>query len=389
MIILRNCVVLSIVCCLSSCATFTEVVMNVKVPETTPENKQVYICGNHDELGNWEEGKVKTIKKDENHWIFTGRFKPGTILEYKYNLGSWENVEKTSDGGEVENRRVTVKGNKMELDDEVKAWSEGSKKLQHTITGSVDIIEEFESKILKNKRKVMVWLPPSYKKGTKRYPVLYMHDGQNVFDEAGSFMGVEWQADEAADRLIKEGKSRELIIVAVDNMEDKRPYEYTPYKEKKGGGGGHLYGKFLVTELKPYIDDKYRTLKDRENTGICGSSLGGLISLYLGFEYHDVFSALGVVSPYFGKEQGEIYDYVKEKKLVSAALTRICIDMGTAEGDFKEGEVSNMVLNSRRMNDTLKKKEVEVKYTEYEGAVHNEGAWQKRFPEVLEYLFPI
>src|SRR5437588_12502339 len=171
----------------------------------------------------------------------------------------------------------------------------------HSLTGDVRLHKSFHSAILNNDRDVIVYLPPGYDADTKRhYPVFYMHDGQNLFDGATSFIpGQEWRADEVAQSLIAAGKIEPLIIVGIYNAGVERVNEYTAAQDPKfkAGGKADLYGRFLVEELKPFIDKTYRSEKDARHTGLGGSSLGGLISLYLGLKYPTVFTRIAVVSP--------------------------------------------------------------------------------------------
>ena len=155
------------------------------------------------------------------------------------------------------------------------------------------------SKILGNERSILVWLPPQYQTDSAaRYPVLYLHDGQNCFDAATSFAG-EWRADETAGELIAAGKIAPIIMVAVANAgsAESMNTRRTRDASQDHGGKGELYAKFLIEELKPFIDSNYRTLSDRAHTAVAGSSLGGLISLYMGYKHGDVFSMCGVISP--------------------------------------------------------------------------------------------
>ena len=145
----------------------------------------------------------------------------------------------------------------------------------------------------------MVYLPPGYVEDTGRtYPVLYMHDGQNLFDPATAFGGNEWRLDDTAEELIERGAIEPLIIVGIYNTGEQRIHEYTPTTDPKlGGGKADLYGKMLVEEVKPFIEKTYRTLPGPENTGMGGSSLGGLVTLHLGIQYPQVFGKLAVLSP--------------------------------------------------------------------------------------------
>src|SRR6266853_977770 len=170
----------------------------------------------------------------------------------------------------------------------------------HTLTGDIRVQKSFHSTILNNDHDIVVYLPPGYKGGKqKRYAVFYLQDGQHLFDGATAFIpGQEWRVDETAETLISVGKIEPLIIVGIYNTGKDRINEYTPAADEKyKGGKADLYGRMLVEELKPFIDSTYRTLQGPRRTGLGGSSLGGLVSLYLGLKYPNVFGLLAVVSP--------------------------------------------------------------------------------------------
>src|SRR5678815_4388275 len=173
---------------------------------------------------------------------------------------------------------------------------------KHTLTGIVQSHPQFDSRILGNRRDVLVYLPPGYRRlrlRRRRYPVLYLHDGQNVFDAATSFAGVEWGVDETAQRLIHRKLIEPLIIVAVANIGEERLHEYAPtpaviepkdHPRKHSRGLARIYGQFLIEELKPFIDRKYRTKPEAESTALGGSSLGGLATLAIGIFYSEIFT---------------------------------------------------------------------------------------------------
>src|SRR5437870_9829408 len=178
---------------------------------------------------------------------------------------------------------------------------------KHTFTGSIKPLRAFPSRIVGDRRGGLVYLPRGYRRfSRKRYPVLYLHDGQNVFDAATSFSGVEWGVDETAERLIRQKLIEPLIIVAIANTGEERVHEYAPTRgvidakakrKKRSRGLARLYGAFLMDELKLYIDRKYRTKRGAEFTGLGGSSLGGLVTLAIGILYRHAFSRLIVMSP--------------------------------------------------------------------------------------------
>lgn len=263
---------------------------------------------------------------------------------------------------------------------------------QQYLTGNIEYIRGFSSEILPDKRDVIIYLPPDYYQNTtRRYPVFYMHDGQNLFDGNTSFIkGQEWRVDESAERLILDGVIEPLIIVGIYNTGVQRVNEYTPSfdEQYQTGGRGDLYGRLIVEELKPQIDARYRTLTEPEHTALGGSSLGGLISIYLGLKYPQVFGKLAVISPSVWWDNRYILGYVA--RLPEKQNIRIWEDIGTKEG---QGFTANQMakLDARKLRDALIKKgwtNADLKYYEAKGAGHNEAAWAARFPEILKYLFP-
>jgi predicted alpha/beta superfamily hydrolase len=234
---------------------------------------------------------------------------------------------------------------------------------------------------------VLVYLPPGYdRERSRRYPVLYMHDGQNLFDGSTSFIpGMEWRVDETAQALIESGAIEPLIIVGIYNTGTSRVDEYTPTADAryKAGGQAALYGRLIVEELKPFIDARYRTRREASATGLGGSSLGGLVSLYLGLKYPKVFGRLAILSPAVQWDERMI---LREVEAVGARpRTRIWLDMGTKECPACTG-------NARLLRDALTRKgwrlDSDLKYFEAEGAEHNERAWAERVEPLLRFLFP-
>jgi predicted alpha/beta superfamily hydrolase len=261
----------------------------------------------------------------------------------------------------------------------------------HTLTGNIQSHPNFRSKILGNRRDVLVYLPPGYGRFSRRhYPVLYLHDGQNVFDAATSFAGVEWGVDETAQRLIGEGLIEPLIIVAVFNMGEDRIHEYahtrgvydhTSERKKRSRGLARQYGDFLINELKPYIDKKYRTKRGARFTALGGSSLGGLVTLAIGILYPQAFTRLIVMSPSLWWDDFSIYRLVDS--IDHKPPLKIWLDTGTNEPGWEQ---------TRELRDRLVEKGWKVfgdlQYLEVEGADHSEGAWAARMDPALRFLFP-
>lgn len=234
-------------------------------------------------------------------------------------------------------------------------------------------------------REVQVWLPPGYDtEPQRRYPVLYLHDGQNLFDDVA--VGAEWQVDETAQRLVLAGAVRPLIIVGVSST-GTRTLDYTPQPMRLGdagvqGGGAAHYGRYLVQELKPLIDARYRTQSGRDSTAVGGSSLGGLVSMWLVLNHGDVFGAALVVSPSTWWAQGAIVSDVQAAPAsasASASAPRLWLDAGTEEG-------RDMVPGARRLRQALQARGWAPAYLEQAGAGHDETSWAARVEPMLRFL---
>jgi predicted alpha/beta superfamily hydrolase len=270
-------------------------------------------------------------------------------------------------------------------------YSSSQLSAEHSLTGEFHLHTNFHSNFLANKRDVIVYLPPGYaiskshEDKSQRFPVFYLQDGQNLFDAATSFNGVEWGVDETAQRLILGGRIEPLIIVGIYNTGANRIDEYAPTIDprQKRGGKADLYGQFLIEELKPFIDRNYSTLTGAEFTGLGGSSLGALASLYLGLKHPNVFSKLMVMSPSVWWDHGMILKYVQHLRY--KPTTRIWLDIGSKEGKFTPGYV-------RQLRDLLIAQgwrlEADLKFMEIRGGHHTETAWAKRIEPALRFLFP-
>ncbi|MCW5937495.1 MAG: alpha/beta hydrolase [Fimbriimonadaceae bacterium] len=254
-------------------------------------------------------------------------------------------------------------------------------------TGDIRYHERFASKSLGNERTVRVYLPPGYVSSSARYPVLYMHDGQNLFDGRTSYIpNKEWRADEAAEALIRSGWIEPVILVGVDNAGMARGDEYLPTRAKAGsaemGGKADKYGDFLVDELKPFIDRTYRTKTGRKDTAVCGSSFGGIVTLHLLLSRAAVFGKGAVVSPSVWWDGRVMLTRVAELK--KKPDTRIWVDMGALEG-------REAVTDARDLAQALKAKgwreNRDLVYYEDANAEHNEEAWARRFDLILLFLF--
>ena len=242
------------------------------------------------------------------------------------------------------------------------------------------------SAILPDDRTLSIYLPPSYESSPdRRYPVFYLHDGQNLFDPHTSYVpGRTWHAGETADRLAESAEIEEVILVGIANTGLRRMSEYTPTRDfRMGGGEGADYGLLIVKELKPFVDRTYRTLPDRANTALGGSSLGGLISLFLGLMHPDNFGKLAVLSPSIWWDHRSILTFVTQANLNPPP--KIWLDIGTGEGarHVRDTELLSRMLTARGW---MPGKDLALYVVP--GAVHNEDAWAARFDRILRFLFP-
>ena len=246
--------------------------------------------------------------------------------------------------------------------------------------------ERFRSRFLRNQRDLIVYLPPDYDaQPFTRFPVIYLHDGQNLFDRATAFGGVDWNVHGAADRLITAGEVTPLIIVGIYNAGKSRIHEYTPTKAPKlGGGRADRYAKFLMQEVMPFIQREYRILTDSRLTGVGGSSLGGLLSLYLGLKMPRTFGKIAALSPSVWWNQRMILRFAAATARVQPRPS-VWLDIGTKEGP-------RIVPDVEQFRDILLKKGwrlgEDLHYERVEGGEHNEAAWAQRIGRVLQFLYP-
>ena len=264
---------------------------------------------------------------------------------------------------------------------------------EHTVVGCLKVLEALPSPQLDNERDILVYLPPSYLQSDKRYPVLYMHDGQNLFDEVTSFAG-EWHVDSTMEALSREGI--EAIVVGIPNAGARRIEEYAPFRDSKHGRRRHgdKYLSFITDTLKPLIDRDFRTRPERARTGIIGSSLGGLISLYAFFQYPHTFGLVGAMSPSLWFANRAIFPYIQEAPFFPG---KIYLDVGSLEyaGALDDGIAASRDAKPyqgsvQHLRDLLQQKGyrpgIDLFCVEEEGAAHQEAAWANRLPDALRFL---
>ena len=246
----------------------------------------------------------------------------------------------------------------------------------------------FKSNHLPDDRDVIVYVPPGYEDEPERtYPVLYLHDGQNLFDGRTSFVKDRtWQVREHADAAIEAGEAEPLVVVGIYNTGERRLAEYThEYNWQMGGGQADAYGKLVTRELMPWIASQYRVRQDRENTGLGGSSLGGLVSLYLGLRYPTVFGKLAVMSPSVWWNHKSILGYLNEHAPQMWERPKMWLDVGDREGQKAVRDAEHL---ARRLKANGWKPGESLHFEKVEGGTHDEASWAGRVKAMLKFLFP-
>jgi predicted alpha/beta superfamily hydrolase len=345
----------------------------VNVPATTPVSDTIYVTGDIPQLCEWQPD-CRALKRTSPGVYELTMTMPDELesFAYKVTRGSWSRDATNGHGQTLPNSPYNLReGENLALQNII-AWKD---KAQLGVTGRVEVLKGFLSPELGNTRSVAIWFPASYEANSKKhYPVIYAHDGQNLFGQETTASAVDWGLDEAMAELARKGRIREAIIVGPYSTADRfAEYDYTQK--------GDLYAKFLVQTLKPYIDAHYRTLPERESTFTLGSSMGGHISYALLWAYPDVFSRATAVSlPVF------IHDQSIERIAQAPAPTlpvALYMDNGTYDGD----EIYTRF--NQPFYDELKGrglKNLKLQYNIFPWANHNEIDWSRRVRVLLDFL---
>ncbi len=354
-------------------------VLTLEMFTPTDDDRPVFITGN---FNGWavRDERYRMARLGEGHYRYTFEHLPdlgGEPFEYKYVKGGWESEELSSEGLPRMNRRMEVPKGKVV--DTVPRWKSHAGWYDPKYYPDIQVISKrFHLPQLRRRRRISVLLPWNYADSRKRYPVLYLQDGQNLFEDDAPFG--TWGVDKQLAALAQRGKG-ELIVVAIDHGGRERIREYMPYDTPKWGEGlGQEYARFLAQTLKPYIDENFRTLPDRMHTGIGGSSMGGLISIYAGILFPHTYSKFLIFSPSLWAAPSL---YSEPLDFAAQPDTRIYLFAGGREG-------AGMVANAKRFAQTLQARcprpELIRLEIDPEGQ-HNEARWGVEFPKAVEWLF--
>ncbi len=342
-----------------------------------PVGEQVFVVGNADALGNWNPTGFALSRTEDLVWTGAVMALSDSMIEYKITRGSWDTEEVRQDGSVPDNHIVMACNDTIE-ERTVHHWHD-QRVAQPQIVGEYRVHEYVESSRLRYKRSVIVWLPPSYgSEPDRRYPVLYMHDGQQVFDPNTSTWGHDWQVDEWCAKLIGEGRLQEIIVVGIYSTPD-RFIEYNP------SALGDAYTLFVLDELKPFIDTEYRTLPDRDQTAVAGASMGGGIAFYMAWTHPEAFFGAACLSPAFQyKQDRHMLDLVRNTD--TPPDLRFFLYCG--QGDDLERRLTG---DLHAMRGALAQRGIEpcekvVVLEDPEGA-HNEASWARHTDNWLLFLF--
>jgi len=352
------------------------------IPKAGDATPVYFVAGN---FNNWSPNDANSqFSKTSDGKYILEKSLPANNYEFKITRGAWEKVECNSEGQAIANRSFSLqKDTVVRL--VVANWADGFKKEtpKSTASSNVYLLDgAFKMPQLQTTRRIWIYLPPSYAKSRKKYPVLYMHDGQNLFDRSTSGYG-EWGVDEILDSLSARG-GKEYIVVGIDHGGSERLKEYNPYDSQYGKGRGKDYVAFLVNTLKPYIDKHYRTLKDNKNTAIAGSSMGGLISMYAITAYPQVFGKAGIFSPAFWLGKAIETDV----KNAGATLKghQVYLVAGELEGKMMIRDMESVyeILVGGEKEQGLRNKDVRL--VEKADGKHSEWFWHREFPAFYQFI---
>lgn len=345
----------------------------------------VFVSGDAPELGAWRATGLQLIAGNDGKHRATVSLAAGTTFLFKATRGDWSAEETKPDGAPVENRRFTVPADAaaVSVPFTVAAWRDETRRPAGIDAGRIRVHEKFRATKLGNERRLFVLLPPSYATSPKRrYPVIYAHDGQNMFASVTGGGRWDWNVDAVLDRLSASGDVPEAIVVGVPST-DIRVEEYDPLAK------GADYADFLIREVKPFIDRTYRTRPDRLHTTTMGSSMGGLISSYLALRHSDVFSraaclSIHVIHPMQDSAASGAWVRTIESAMPTHQPLRLYVDRGTAGLDGRYGPLFDRLVAALERGGFVRGKTLEVVVAD--GAEHNEAAWAARIDRPLRFL---
>jgi predicted alpha/beta superfamily hydrolase len=354
--------------------------LSLELTTLVDDERPVYVSGNFCEwYPDIERYRMQKIAAGKYHFQFPPDFRFDSPLEYKYTRGGWDQVELDAFGEPPQNRKIRAKNTIQQ--DFVPHWRKNGQSFDKDFVPTIETVSDaFEIPQLGRKRRIRILLPHDYKASSRKYPVLYLQDGQNLFGD-GSVYG-NWEIDKKMAVLAGQGKG-DIIIVAIDHADEDRLHEFAPYTHPKfGKGAGKKYANFIVRTLKPYIDKNYRTRPERQFTGIGGSSMGGLISIYAGLMYPETLGRLMIFSPSLWVSDKIYFDSIE---FFNPLETKIYVYAGGKEGRY-------MIPSVERLREAVERQgwspnRLQFKLSLDPKGEHTEARWGKEFPRAVEWLF--
>lgn len=349
------------------------------IPTNTPLGTTIYLAGS---INSWAPGNAAYIMQPDGLGAFQITIPEGTgTVEYKFTRGSWPTVEGNANGGFLPNRSFTFTGNPQTINLSILSWEDLGGGNNSTAASNVQILSpSFFVPQLNRNRRIWLYLPPDYFTSTKHYPVLYMKDGQNLFDNQTSFSG-EWQVDETLNTLFNQGDYG-AIVVGIDNGGGERLNEYSPWVNPQyGGGQGDAYMAFVAETLKPYIDENFRTRLEPEMNALIGSSMGALIATYGACEYPNAFRKIGSFSPAYWFALTPLTTYISS--VPNLNQHRVYFVAG-------QNESSTMVPNITTIRTTMQNNGLTTNntFTKIDAnGTHSESYWRNEFGAAYQWLF--
>lgn len=344
------------------------------IPDSTPVNDLLFVAG---DFNGWfpDVREYRFIKNSDNIFSITFLVRQENF-EYKITRGSWRAAECDNQGKRIKNRKISLESGQRIFYIQIENWEDK----RPTVTENVEFVEDFHIPQLGRYRKIWIYLPENYNDSEKRYPVLYMHDGQNLFDEFTSYSG-EWAVDKTLNRFFKDNDNG-IIVVGIENQPESREQEYLPWQHPDYKfGDADKYSEFIVDTLKPYIDKHYRTKTDRTDTGIMGSFFGALISLYTGMKYSSTFGKIGLFSPSFWISD-KIHEFITYKGKKQEMKFYFTVGMGESSGMVKKAQEVKQALQIAGYSNE------EIKFVVKVDGENHERFWRREFLPAVKWLFP-
>lgn len=373
-----------------------DITLIVKVPSNTPHNSKLTLGGDFNGWDPTKKGYELTAKGGGIFEYTFPSFEKDKVLNFKITRGSWDSVEIADTGASSENRNYTVTGTSQNINIAVADWADlSTKEAPSTIIGTV-IIEDIELPTFKDKRKIRIYLPPHYKDSNTRFPVIYMTDAQNVFDNKTANAG-EWEIDELMENFAAKKSPITSIVVAVDHADENRMLEYLPFSQDNqfainsgvnnlAKGKGDEFSDWLVNELKPNIDQRYRTKPEREYTSMMGSSMGGLISCYTALRHQEAISKTACLSSAFLKRlvNSHLINYIKQTS--KQFPMKFYFDIGDNEFGLFGDDIIKETFEVYEALLSIGFEKHELRYQVIKGGTHDEPSWRKRTEDILLWL---